>query len=688
MKEHSRRQFAKTIGASAILASPASVAAQASGSAAVSTILVSLNGAWEFRLEASKRWTKVDVPHTWQVEAAHAEHTGIAWYRREFDVPAEWRGRTVRIEFEAVYHTATVWVNDQRVGAHERKGYTAFTFDITGALRFGERNRVVVKVDNSFRDDMLPRSNSYDWVSDGGITRPVQLLVTPSVFIERLEVDADPDLAKGEAAIHARAVVWNASNQPVPVALTGDVVEEETGLHALDLAGDDTVVIEPNAQTLVRLRPARLPDPRLWHFDHPNLYRLNVSLEAGGQPTHTGATTFGVRKIEVRGSRFYLNGERLWLTGVERMAGSNPEFGMAEPASWLTHDHDDIKELNCVFTRVHWPQDRRVLDYCDRHGMLMQLEVPSWGPRTFQDMDEQPAPAIMQNGLEQLREMIQRDRNHPCVFSWGLCNEVNGQHPPAKVFVRRMYAEARRLDPSRPLTYASNSLQRTPEKDVSGEMDFIMWNEYYESWMGRDVPAMKANLEAIHAAFPDKAIVISEYGYCECRPTHSGGDPKRIEVLLNHNRVFREFDYVAGTIFFDYNDYRTHIGDKGVGPLKQRVHGVVDLYGNRKPSFQDLRRESSPIEKIEVAPSGGRFRVRVRTRRQLPGYTLTGYKLRWIVFGFGDLPMERGATELPRLAPGGEVVVLAPVTEQNSRRVQFDVIRPTGFSAWTEVWTA
>ncbi|MCK7477294.1 MAG: hypothetical protein M0C28_07190 [Candidatus Moduliflexus flocculans] len=61
------------------------------------------------------------------------------------------------------------------------------------------------------------------------------------------------------------------------------------------------------------------------------------------------------------------------------MAGSHPDFGMAEPASWIEHDHADMKELNCVLTRVHWQQDRRVLDYCDRHGILIQLEVPTWG---------------------------------------------------------------------------------------------------------------------------------------------------------------------------------------------------------------------------------------------------------------------------------------------------------------------
>ena len=121
---------------------------------------------------------------------------------------------------------------------------------------------------------------------------------------------------------------------------------------------------------------------KLWHFDHPHLYVLEVSLCAERRDRSTRpSTTFGIRKIEVRGTEFLLNGEPVRLAGVERMAGSHPDFGMAEPASWIEHDHADLKELNCVLTRVHWQQDRRVLDYCDRHGILIQLEVPDLGRR-------------------------------------------------------------------------------------------------------------------------------------------------------------------------------------------------------------------------------------------------------------------------------------------------------------------
>jgi beta-galactosidase len=383
-----------------------------------------------------------------------------------------------------------------------------------------------------------------------------------------------------------------------------------------------------------------------------------------------------------------LNGERVRLLGVERMAGSNPNYGMAEPTSWINHDHDDLKNLNCAFTRVHWPQDQRVLDYCDRHGIFIQTEVPTWGPDTFKDMKDEPDADIMRNGLEQLQEMIARDRNHPCIFSWGLCNEINGQNPPAYKFAKRMYEEAKRLDPRRLSSYASNSLQRTPENDVAKLMDFIEWNEYYESWYKGTPEELRRNLDEVHRAFPDKPIVISEYGYCACTPDRPEGDHRRIQILRDHTRVFRGTKYVAGLIFFCYNDYRTHIGDKGTGVMKQRIHGVVDLLGSRKPSYSALRDESSPIESLECRGNPSSFTVTVRTRDSIPAYALAGYKVRGILFGFASIPLEFRETFLPVLKPGQEFSMPLQFTaREGATRVEFDVVRPTGFSAITGVWT-
>lgn len=643
---------------------------------------VSLDGEWQFRLDNSTDWRIVKVPHTWQVEPENADYMGVAWYRRAFEAPPHWANRAVRIEFEAVFHSATVSVNGVEVGRHLGKGYTVFAFDIGPQLRYGQSNRIEVRADNSFNESMLPRGRSSDWAHDGGIYRPVQLLVTPKVFIERVAIDADPDPATREAVLEIAAVVRNSSSAAWDGSIGFRVADEATGLARISVPSAIVVKIAAGEAKVVRLPSQTLRDAKLWHFDHPDLYLLSVQLSNG----HVEQTSFGIRKIQTRNAAFFLNGERVRLMGVERMAGSNPEYGMAEPLAWIEHDHADMKELNCVYTRVHWPQDRRVLDWCDRHGMLIQTEVPTWGPRTFAGMTEEPSAEIMNNGLEQLREMIARDRNHPCIFSWGVCNEIGGQNPPAYSFAKRMYEEAKKLDPRRLVTYASNSLQKTPVKDVAGLMDYIMWNEYYESWFKGTPEDLARNLDDIHRAFPDKAIVISEYGYCACTADRPEGDAKRIDVLREHDRIFRERDYVAGLIFFDYNDYRTHIGDRGTGVMKQRVHGVVDVYGVQKPSWEALRRESSPVESMRVSGAPGGLKIAIRTRSAVPAYMMRGYWVRGVAYGFGEIPVERFAAKIESIAPGGVLQLDIKFSQPGISRIRVDLVRPTGYSAWTQNW--
>ena len=277
----------------------------------------------------------------------------------------------------------------------------------------------------------------------------------------------------------------------------------------------------------MELPPSVIDSPVLWHFDSPHLYLARFNLKSAfGE--HSYCETFGVRSFEARGTPFYLNGERVSLIGLERMAGSNPDFGMAETTGWIRKNHEDMKELNCVFTRVHWAQDKRVLDFCDRNGILMQEEVPAWGEETFHNTTDEEQHALEQNGLEQLREMITRDRNHPCIVSWGLCNEVNGKNQRSHQFAHVLADEARNLDPSRLLTYASHSLGSDPGADMAGDFDFISTNEYYGSWTPGGPPQVRAHLERIRDAFPSKPIVVSEYGWCECQPSIMPGDDNRL----------------------------------------------------------------------------------------------------------------------------------------------------------------
>src|SRR5260370_31077725 len=149
------------------------LAAGAKRTASFAQETVSLCGQWWFRTDSGNvgekqrwygadgsisAWGQVRVPHTWQVDPAFIDYRGVAWYRRTFDALSEWQNSAVRIEFEAVFHTATIWVNGELAGEHVRKGYTAFVLDITHLLRWGSSNAIAVRVDNPFTDHMGPRA--------------------------------------------------------------------------------------------------------------------------------------------------------------------------------------------------------------------------------------------------------------------------------------------------------------------------------------------------------------------------------------------------------------------------------------------------------------------------------------------------------------------------------------------------
>jgi beta-galactosidase len=697
-----RRKFLEgSVSVVGALASSTSARAQTRIESSVSET-ASLCGEWFFRTDSDdlgtqqkwydtyarsndKDWRAVSVPHTWQVEDPLSGYRGVAWYCRHFDAPLAWQRCAVRVEFEAVFHTATVWVNGFPAGEHARKGYTAFTLDIAHLMRWGQPNTIAVQVNNAFNQNMLPRGQSSDWANDGGIFRPVHLLVTPKTFVERVDVDAVPDFKSGDGNLAIVARIRNTDAKTWRGKGSFRVVDEETGLTVLADSQGSASSVNPNEAQSLAFQTI-LPKPKLWHFDHPSLYRLEL-LISDERDVHEYRTIFGVRKLEVVGGAFRLNGKPVRLMGAERMAGSNPEFGMAESAEQIKSDHAEMKHLNCVFTRVHWPQDKRVLDYCDRNGILMQSEVPAWGEETFSRMGAEPDAEIMQNGLEQLREMIARDRNHPSVVVWGLCNEIGGQTPSAYQFAKRMREEAKRLDPSRLCSYASDSLRSTPERDVAGLMDFIETNEYYGTWYPGTAVDVARHLDEIHAAFPDKPIVVSEYGYCACAADRPEGDEHRIDVMRSHDIAIRSKEFVGGAIFFCYNDYRTHVGDRGIGGLQQRVHGVVDLFGVHKPSYELLRRECSPIESIAIENQLNKFDLLITVRRDLPMYTLRGYKVRGLFFGQGKIPIERREVNLPDAAPGSETKLEMVFGQSEvALYVHFDVLRPTSFSAYSLVW--
>jgi len=652
-----------------------------------------------------RTWESVAIPHSWNARPAHADYEGLAWYRRRFAVPVDAAEAHLRLRFEAVNYLARVWLNGRAVGTHEG-GYTPFELDIRRQVRTDRENVLALRVDNLRAPDRLPAAlpegRSFGWGNYGGIVRPVSLWITSRVYLEAPLVVAEPHLvdvdAADEAAVTATVPVCNRSSNRFEGSVISDVVDEATGTSVLGMPLTSPIQVDPGARADVR-QAAKIRAPRLWHFDHPHLYRWVVKLQdEEGRVLHALETTFGIRTIEAREGRFWLNGEPMRLAGITRHADA-PGQGLAETPESMAADYDDLKRMNQVFSRpVHYPQSEFILDYCDRKGILLIPEVPAWQLSANQMADGR----IRTLEQQQLREMILSEFNHPCIWAWSVGNELESDTAAGRAFVRDMVAYAKSLDPTRPVGFASyHLLGGRPWADATAFTDFVLMNEYFGSWHGPK-EALGPALEVVHSTWPEKTMIISEFGFSphwqrvegpahispdhyyiipeEADPGSEEADIQRCRVIREQMEIFRQHPYVAAAVFWTYQDH---------GPSSGMM-GVVDAQRRRRGSREVLREEFAPvlIDSVRVTPgTSGRLRAEIHLRARgpldadMPAYTLRGYRLQWAVVPRSEGPvLASGNFPLPTLAPGeawsgeitwpkaGEACVL-----------KVAVVRPTGF---------
>jgi hypothetical protein len=352
-----------------------------------------------------------------------------------------------------------------------------------------------------------------------------------------------------------------------------------------------------------------------------------------------------------------------------------------------------------VFSRpVHYPQHEFILDYCDRHGILLIPEVPAWQLKE----NQMQSGRMRELEKQQLREMIAAAFNHPSVWAWSVGNEYESKTVEGHEFTRDMIAYVRSLDPTRPVGFASNHMDQQPALDATQFADFVMMNQYFGTWVGPKTGLSQA-LDEIHAAWPDKVVVISEYGFdshwnAYWGPPSSTLDPseyyfipedmpgdseeadlQRRLVIREQMEVFRSKPYVAAAIFWTYQDYRSPSGF---------IMGVVDAERNRRGSWSVLRGEYTPlsIESVTFGRSAAGDRsaevtLRSRGPEDMPSYTLRGYSLHWgVTSPGGEETFAQGELALPILEPGSEWTGTVGWTEPRAEYVlSVGVIRPTGF---------
>jgi beta-glucuronidase len=337
---------------------------------------------------------------------------------------------------------------------------------------------------------------------------------------------------------------------------------------------------------------------------------------------------------------------------------------MAEPESEMSKNLVMMKRVNAVFTRFHWEQDEYIPDWCDRNGIMIQEELPAWGwgPK-WND-------SLYIIAKKQLYEIISTHHNHPSIISWGIGNELTSHDSITRRYLKGLYNYCRSLDTTRLINYVSNQLNN-PLKgknkvlpDAGNIGDVLMFNEYYSTWYNQNIDSISGALDRIHADYPGKSLVISEFGICE--PVFKGGDARRIKEMKEQFRIYGEKPYVAGAIYFCLNDYRTHMGEDFTYPYPQRVHGISDIHSNAKPSYKELKSILSPLEIVSIKKKDGIASISVRCKTGIPAYTVRDYRI----------ITSKKEVHTGEMNPGNKRLFELPYRQKSDT---LRIIRPTGF---------
>jgi beta-glucuronidase len=539
-----------------------------------------LSGAgWTFKTVLEAEPTFVSVPYSWPADEKYRHYLGTAIFERDFDAAAVPDGKVAFLHFDAVYNKAQVWLNGKRLGEHAG-GYTPFEFDVTQSLRPG-RNHLLVEVNNAPSLETIPalapaagssdhvadgslRQNSIvGWLPYGGIVRPVRLDVRDTVFLRAMKIEAKPNFATGDAALYVRAWVQNAG----PLASGPATVRGIVGDLVFVLR---SAAVQPGQDAVVEWS-GTLRHAHLWSVRDPYLYTAKLTLGTG-----TLATKIGVREVRVQGTELMLNGKPIHLFGANRVS-EDPLEGLTESDSIVQRDLSDMLALNMRMMRMaHYPLPPAILDFADAHGMLLIPEAGNWNMAGWQMAD----PTVRAVFQKQMKEMVERDWNHPSVIAWSVGNEFESWSKGGIDWTRDMRSFTLSLDPTRLITFASRFTSdpavKTGKDEASQYSDFVSINVYGD--YGK-------RFDRAHELYPDKPIFVTEFGKTGEPGLH---DPQRIAAITGAVEAMKARPWIIGGSLWTWADYRSFY--RGTPASGIRYWGVVNLEREHRDSWQAVQK--------------------------------------------------------------------------------------------------
>ena len=551
-----------------------------------SRMVFDLNGVWDFCLmdgEAKGEIMPMPVPSSYNdiyTGRGFADHVGNLYYRRKFTVSSRMLEKRLFLRFGSVTHKAEVWLNGTCLGKHSG-GFLPFSFEITETAIAGE-NELEVIVNNIVDETTLPAGRmvhqkfpglpeeihnlpNFDFYNYSGIMRPVCLYTAPGSYIEDISIYGKMD----------GSFYWD-------VKANG---EGTVSVRLLDAAGNEVAAGEGFKGT------GRIDQVQLWEPGHPVLYSLEVTLTGSDGEKDTYTEVFGFREVSIRDCRIHLNGKPVYLKGFGKHEDS-PVHGRGFDMAYNVKDIGLLKWIGAnSFRTSHYPYCEEMLQLCDREGILVIDEAPAVGLNAGFTatglLGGNPNGTwklfkTAEHHRQVLRDMVQRDKNHPCVIIWSVANEPASQEDGAKEYFEPLLNLVRELDEQkRPATLVTYEGSNPVSCKVAEICDLLIINRY-RGWYDTEgnlrgaAALLKDELEGFHKRCPDKPIMLGEYGADTIAGFHDinariFSEEYQVDFLRAYGEVFDSLPYITGEHVWNFADFATAENIKRVGGNKKGV---------------------------------------------------------------------------------------------------------------------
>ena len=528
----------------------------------------------------------VNLPHDYNIslETQKERSTGPAGgyypgcsveYEKDLSIPDEWKNKLLFLEFDGVYHNAVLWINGKFAARHPN-GYTPFWREITEFVKPGE-NHIRVSAAN----EDIPNSR---WYTGTGIYRDVHLWVKNPLYIPLRGVILTAKAAEGQAEVNCRVTVANKTEEPVQAVLKVRLTDPDGNRSVTS----EIISIQAQRCQNVELR-VPVSQPRLWSDETPNLYQAAVELFYKNEMVDQVLSKYGLRTIEITPQKgFLLNGKPIKLRG----GCLHHVGGIMGAASYPKAEERRIRLLKeCGYNAIrssHNPASEALLNACDKLGMLVIDEAfdmwrvpkrPYDYSRYFDDW-----------WPKDVKAMVERDRNHPCVIMYSTGNEIPERDGRSGGYQlsREITDCFKRNDPTRPVTNAL--CNASPDADVEG-MDANLLKNADQIYFARATEAFAAPLDVTgynymperfemdHAYFPNKVFCATETAPADS--CHGWSLVERFPFLIG-DFVWTAMDYIG-----EAGIGRTLVDEplEGLAEYPNRLAGTgdLDLCGRKRP---------------------------------------------------------------------------------------------------------